>query len=174
MPLLKGKANIGKNIHEMEASGHKHSQAVAAALHAAYGRPHTAGGFVGSLTGATPGRADDLPIDVPNGSHVIPADVVSALGSGNSSAGHRRLHRMFPKSLGPRRRPPHPHSPMAKGGKATVPIMASDGEFIISPEDIARIGDGNSEVGHRHLDKFILHVRKANIKSLKKLPGPVK
>lgn len=35
MPLLKGKKNIGHNIEEMEASGHKHSQAVAAALHEA-------------------------------------------------------------------------------------------------------------------------------------------
>ena len=32
MPLLKGKKNIGKNIAEMEAAGHKRSQAIAAAL----------------------------------------------------------------------------------------------------------------------------------------------
>lgn len=35
MPLLKGKKNIGHNIEEMEASGHPHKQAVAAALHTA-------------------------------------------------------------------------------------------------------------------------------------------
>lgn len=35
MPLLKGKKNIGHNIAEMEASGHKKSQAIAAALNVA-------------------------------------------------------------------------------------------------------------------------------------------
>lgn len=32
MPLKPGKKNIGSNIKEMEASGHKKSQAIAAAL----------------------------------------------------------------------------------------------------------------------------------------------
>jgi|HubBroStandDraft_3_1064219.scaffolds.fasta_scaffold323610_2 hypothetical protein len=32
MPLLPGKDEIGHNISEMEKSGHKHDQAVAAAL----------------------------------------------------------------------------------------------------------------------------------------------
>lgn len=37
MPLLKGKENIGHNITEMEAAGHSKKQAIAAALHTAYG-----------------------------------------------------------------------------------------------------------------------------------------
>ena len=32
MPLLRGKANIGKNIAELESTGRKKSQAVAVAL----------------------------------------------------------------------------------------------------------------------------------------------
>lgn len=35
MPLLKGKKNIGKNIEEMEASGHPKNQSIAAALNEA-------------------------------------------------------------------------------------------------------------------------------------------
>ncbi len=35
MPLLPGKKNIGKNIKEMEASGHPHDQSVAASLNEA-------------------------------------------------------------------------------------------------------------------------------------------
>ena len=35
MPLLKGKKNIGKNIKEMEASGHPKDQSIAAALNVA-------------------------------------------------------------------------------------------------------------------------------------------
>ena len=37
MPLKPGKKNIGKNIKEMEASGHPKNQSVAAALSKAYG-----------------------------------------------------------------------------------------------------------------------------------------
>ena len=39
MPLKKGSSRktIGNNIREMEASGHSHAQAVAAALSTAYG-----------------------------------------------------------------------------------------------------------------------------------------
>lgn len=39
MPLLPGKKNIGRNISEMEASGHPYDQARAAALRKAYGKP---------------------------------------------------------------------------------------------------------------------------------------
>ncbi len=35
MPLLKGKKNIGKNIKEMEKSGHPVKQSIAAALNVA-------------------------------------------------------------------------------------------------------------------------------------------
>ncbi len=35
MPLKPGKKNIGENIKEMEKSGHKKSQAIAAALNVA-------------------------------------------------------------------------------------------------------------------------------------------
>ncbi len=46
MPLHPGKSQkvIGENIHEMEASGHPHKQAVAAALHNA--DEYTEGGEV--------------------------------------------------------------------------------------------------------------------------------
>lgn len=132
------------------------------------------GGRVGALTGATGGRADKLPMNVPDGSHVIPADVVSALGQGNSQHGHKVLSRMFPRSS-PRAttNPGKPRSGLRKNG-GEVPIMASDGEFIVSPEDVARRGGGNHEHGHRVLDHFILHTRKENIDNLKNLPGPAR
>ena len=38
MPLLKGKKNIGRNIREMEASGHSPAQSKAAELKTAYGK----------------------------------------------------------------------------------------------------------------------------------------
>ena len=36
MPLLSGKANIGKNIRELKATGRPHRQALAIALQKAY------------------------------------------------------------------------------------------------------------------------------------------
>jgi hypothetical protein len=183
MPLLRGEANIGHNIKEMEASGHKRSQAVAAALRTAYGAPrHANGGKIhaGALDGKTPGRADQLPIDVPNGSHVIPADVVAALGDGNTRSGFHVLHQLFPNSN------------MSKGGKVkttkgfnfgkvsslslakggTVGINASDGEYVVIPEDVARVGRGDTEHGHNILDRFIVHTRKKYAHKLTRLPGP--
>ena len=98
MPLLKGVKNIGHNVKEMEAAGHKPSQAVAAALRTAYGPPkkRADGGHVGPLTGDTPGRADKIRTTVPDGSHVIPADIVSYLGDWNNAAGLALLNKHFP------------------------------------------------------------------------------
>lgn len=168
MPLKKGKsrATISGNIREMTKHGHSHDQAVAAALRTAgVGKPRrAAGGRVGRLNGGTPGRADALPVDVPDGSYVVPADVVAALGDGNSSAGFAVLERLFPKS----------HGPASSTGRARgdVPIAASDGEFIISPEDVAARGGGNHERGLSMLDSFVIHVRKQYAAKLSKLPGP--
>ena len=55
------------------------------------------GGVVGPLLDAGPGRTDTLPISVPPGSYVIPADVVSGLpgAQGNSLAGHVALNKMI-------------------------------------------------------------------------------
>jgi hypothetical protein len=55
------------------------------------------GGVVGPLLDAGPGRTDTLPISVPPGSYVVPADVVSGLpgAQGNSLAGHVALNKMI-------------------------------------------------------------------------------
>jgi hypothetical protein len=134
----------------------------------------------GALVGPTPGRADAVSTKVPNGSHILPADTVSALGQGNSSAGFARLSSAFPNSA----KVGHPFGAggrgpgtMARGGKADkdlVDVNLSHGEFRILPEDVAAIGGGDREKGHDILDKFILHVRNKQIRKLAKLPGPEK
>jgi len=55
------------------------------------------GGVVGPLIDAGPGRTDTLPISVPPGSYVVPADVVSGLpgAQGNSLAGHLALEKLM-------------------------------------------------------------------------------
>jgi hypothetical protein len=211
MPLLPGKDNIGQNIETEMDAGKKRRQAIAIALSVAGRTPHRDwGGGVnitsrppwyvrneahnmartGPLMGATPGRADKLPMSVPNGSHVIPADTVSALGSGNSMNGHAVLSKMFPMSTGPLGMPMTIHSakpnfpklpkfPGKKHGgehhsKDNVAVKVSDGEHIIGPDDVRRVGGGDIEKGHKILDEFILHIRKQNIKALRKMPPPAK
>jgi hypothetical protein len=165
MPLVKSDSRkaISANIkREMEA-GKSQRQSIAIAMDV--GRRNKAGGGrVGALTGATGGRADKLPMKVPNGSHVIPADVVSALGQGNSQNGHKVLASLFP----------HSSSPQKRAGGGGVDIMASDGEFVVSPEDVEEAGRGDAEHGHNVLDHFIVHTRKQNIQHLSKLPAPPK
>jgi hypothetical protein len=119
MPLIKSgsRAAIGENIREMQASGHPHNQAVAAALSNArkYGaKMQAGGGFTpplgehiaarslmrqGFLHSPVPGRTDKLPITVGGGAYVLPADHLAAIGQGNSLAGAHIVNKMF--GMGP-------------------------------------------------------------------------
>jgi len=106
MPLLPGKKNIGRNISEMESSGHPRAQAIAAALNTArkhrdsgglnalkvpHIHPHkikmpraekfvkhlNAGVHSGPIHSVVAGRTDHLPMHVLSGSYVLPSDVIS-------------------------------------------------------------------------------------------------
>lgn len=130
------------------------TDAVAEALKIA--KPHT-----GPIHNSGPGRTDTVPLDVPGESFVIPADVVSALGQGNTANGQQVLSKMFPS----------PTAKRATGG--AVPIVAAGGEYVVGPEHVARVGGGDVKKGHEALRDFVHHVRKKNIKTLRKLRGPV-
>lgn len=115
----------------------------------------------GLLDYATGGRTDVVSKSVPSGAYVIPADIVSALGEGNTMAGAKILDAMFP---GKRKL-----SPKLTGGK--VPIKAAGGEFIVSPERlIAKYGD--LDKAHAVLDRFVVNERRKTVKKLAKLPPP--
>lgn len=128
----------------------------------------------GPLHSAVPGRTDHLPISVAPNSYVIPADVVSGIGEGNSAAGHKLFSTLL--SRGPYgAQMPRKHR--AAGGSVNhdgqpVPIMAAGGEYVVPPEQVAAIGGGDVDKGHKILDAFVLHVRKKTIKTMQKLPGP--
>ena len=111
----------------------------------------------GLLAGGTPGRADKVPVGVRSDSFVIPADVVSALGEGNSESGAEILARMFKTE------------PAADDVGEHVGIVASHGEFILSPEAVAEIGHGSLSAGHKVCHRFVLEVRREHIASLRKL-----
>ena len=50
---------------------------------------------VGPINSGVAGRTDHLPMHVPSGSYVLPADIVSAHGEGNTIAGFKVLRRVF-------------------------------------------------------------------------------
>lgn len=118
----------------------------------------------GPLVSHVAGRTDHHPIDVPPESFVIPADVVSGLGEGNTLNGMEVLRRIFNMPSGPQRQ-------LARGG---IPIAAAGGEFIVPPDVVKRLGDGDAKKGHEVLRRFVLRQRKKHIKTLKSLPSPVR
>ena len=137
----------------------------------------------GLISGPTGGRADHVPMSVGSGSYVVPADVVSGLGGGNTNAGGAVLDRLmhsgpFGTSIPvPKGHSSIPHPPrLARGGPADgVPVLVSHGEYLIPPHEVAGLHpSGDVEKGHRMLDDFIVRARKEIVKKTAKLPGPVK
>lgn len=129
------------------------------------------------------GRTDHLPMHVPSGSYVIPADIVSAMGEGNTMAGFKQMKIIFggtPYSGSANIKmgggPYGSNLPgKADGGETeSVPIVAAGGEYVVSPEQVRMVGEGDLELGHRVLDEFVKTYRKKTIKTLQKLPGPKK
>jgi hypothetical protein len=174
--------------------------------------------FTGGILSAGAGRADDVPMHVPDGAYVVPAWAVSHMGEGNTINGMSMLKGMFGSPWGAQKTPfgaPSPKLPVSKGvgipkpppahfqppvfgppgytaqnpaleeGKQkhggaargpgpAVPINASGGEFVIEPDEVARIGDGNVDKGHLVLDKWVVALKKEAAQTLKQLPGPAK
>jgi len=157
---------------------------------------------VGPIKSSVAGRTDHLPIHVPSGSYVIPADIIGAMGEGNTLAGFKVARSIFEQPFygsskagegkpyhqgtepyGEHGKPYHASAapygqamPGRKDGGAapSVPIVAAGGEYVIHPSDVVRIGHGDLDDGHRILDAFVLGMRAKTVKTLKGLPGPKK
>lgn len=132
------------------------------------------------------GRTDQIPMSVKGGSYVLPSDVISAVGQGNSLAGAHAFGKLF--NMGPYgsslphiATPKHALSIRQKfeaGGTPSegkpVDIIAAGGEMVLPPEVVTKIGGGDLKNGHDVLDHMVLHIRKKNIKTLRSLKGPKK
>jgi Family of unknown function (DUF6496) len=149
--------------------------------------------FKGPIHSHIAGRTDKIKMDVKPGSYVVPADVVSAVGQGNTTAGQETLKKLFSPTgisgmtVKPARPPtghgvglkmqehgpkPHRMKRHAEGGRAEpVKIIAAGGEHVISPEDIeAKFGSLNH--GHNSLDEFVHEIRRREMKRLASQPPP--
>jgi hypothetical protein len=149
------------------------------------GGEHPAG-LIASPVG---GRTDHLPMHVGSGSYVLPADIVSGAGQGNTLAGAHvmdqmmaagpygtklpalKLHANLPK-------PPHPPR-LARGGDVPgpgrVPVIVAGGEYLCSPADVAHLVEGGDvKKGHAMLDEAVKRWRKQIVRHTNALPGPVK
>jgi len=185
MPLTKSvsKQAFSDNVAAERNAGKKRDQALAIAYRiqreakqhmASGGAPHPDHG--GLINSEVPGRTDRIPMKMRSGGYVIPADIVSAVGQGNTAAGASAFNKLL--KMGPYGssalgsiRIPKPHK-FASGGD--VPIIAAGGEFAVPPDKVAEIGGGDVNRGHDILDAMVKHVRAKTIKTLRKLPGPKK
>lgn len=146
---------------------------------------------VGPIHSPVAGRTDHLPMHVASGSYVIPADIVSAMGEGNTMAGFRVANTIFMAAPEMQGAPglgapgldgvPGVSAQLGLPGKARggatatpVPIVAAGGEFVISPDDVTRLGGGDMDHGHKILDSFVKKMRMKTVQTLKALPGPRK
>jgi hypothetical protein len=116
----------------------------------------------GPIHSPVAGRTDHLPMHVPSGSYVIPADIISAMGEGNTMAGFTHMRKMFQHA-----RHGAPHT-------GEVAIVAAGGEYVLSPDEVMYAGGGDLEAGHKVLDDFVKRYRAQTINTLSKLPGPKK
>ncbi len=190
---------VSSNISELMHSGRPQKQAIAIALETARRTKRAFGGMGSTTTttttqGMTPGkmgslkpraprikphigpihspvagRTDHLPMHVPSGSYVIPADIISAMGEGNTMAGFRIMTDIVKQYGGLPRA-------YARGGYTgeLVPIIAAGGEYVIPPETVVGMGSGDMDAGHKTLDDFVKKLRAKTVKTLKSLPGPKK
>ena len=137
----------------------------------------------GPIHSPVAGRTDHLNMRVESGAYVIPADIISSMGEGNTMAGFKIARKMFSSKPYSQTNQPYeeaeqpyaagkPYGARAAGGSAPVEIVAAGGEYVISPEDVTRLGDGDIDHGHEILDEFVKGYRKKTIQTLKKLPGP--
>jgi hypothetical protein len=196
MPVAKGSSQkaISSNISELVHTGRPQKQAVAIALSEArkrraaggasfFGNPTTASVskvHIGPIRSPVAGRTDHLPMHVHSGSYVIPADIISAMGEGNTEAGFKVANTIFSPMTEASGMPGEDAQlglpQKAEGGSIAppVPIVAAGGEYVIHPNDVTRIGGGNIDRGHKELDAFVNKMRAKTVKTLRNLPPPKK
>lgn len=130
----------------------------------------------GFIVSDVPGRTDRLPHTVPADSFVIPADVVSIAGSGNSVSGAKMWGDILGMDIAPKATAPQATGPggaMATGGHAPKSeVILAGGEIVVPPEKVRQIGGGSISKGQALLREAVKRFRTHEIGRLKKAPAP--
>jgi hypothetical protein len=61
-----------------------------------------------------------------------------------------------------------------EGAGKQVPIMAAGGEYVLTPQQVLRVGRGYLDHGHQILDRWVQNVHKNYAKTIANLPPPAK
>lgn len=127
--------------------------------------------IVGPVRSASPGRADKLGARVHAGSYVLPSQSIAHLGQGNTESGFHVADKMFHAAPAPKLT-----KLRADGGGVKEPdpieILISGGEYVVHPDKVREIGDGDLDRGHEVLDHFVKEILKNEKKEVASLPGP--
>lgn len=102
------------------------------------------------LHGHTGGQDDKIRNPVHEGDFILPADVVSHAGDGNTMAGGKNLDLLFNAIKGKSDRPGAP-----------VDAFLSDGEYVIRRDKVTALGKGDNAAGSKKLDAFMKTIRKS-------------
>jgi hypothetical protein len=149
--------NFGMFMNSISQNAPKLSQPVMGAKVGGLAR-YAEGGYVDgdptrlAIGGPGDGQDDLIRMDLTDGDFIISADVVSALGSGSTSAGVRALESMVGSAVGDQE--------MGSGSDA-VPALVSDGEFRVPRAAVMAIGNGSIEKGSEALYKLMENVRRS-------------
>jgi GH24 family phage-related lysozyme (muramidase) len=115
----------------------------------------------GYINSKTSGVSDKLAYNASKDSYVLPADVVSGLGDGNSNAGADVLDAKF-------------KSRATAASKTTVPVKLSGGEYVVPPSAVKRAGGGDIDKGLDHFDSLVHRVRARTIHTINKKKAPIR
>lgn len=129
----------------------------------------------GPIHSVVPGRTDHIPLKVPGGSYVLPADAISHLGQNNTNAGQAKANLMFghtgpfgstiskvASGRGAPHAPPAPRPPSFPSiNKMHVPFQASGGKThegaVGGDDDVDIMAAGGEFVVHPEIVKMIGH-----------------
>lgn len=103
--------------------------------------------------GDTDGTADDVKVNIPKGSHIWTATEMSMLGNGNPDSGAKKLAE-FEGNINKStimRMPSTPHA----GMRAWV----SNKEYVMRPETVIKIGEGDAKNGAKKIDLARMRLR---------------
>lgn len=123
-----------------------------------YKNKYAKGGKIkGYYKGRDGGQDDTIPTNIPKDSYVMDATTVSLVGDGNSENGAYRIAKEVEEK----------DKNFAKSGfvrnpktSENVRALLSNGEEVITPEQVMAFGGGSIKKGHKELDKFRKNIRK--------------